>query len=252
MDDFNSEDLDSFLLDVISTEADIPKPKINKSPNRINAENFILKYLDKIVSGKKNTILYKELFDSMTNEEFDKFMTSLKDGTGNLSIVVPQGDESIKCSVENNYKIAEELGVKFFQKLEMGENDGIPAYKTTIDYMIVKLPIRRAAQLLSKKISLSEHDNKIDPLTGQVISESRSSKLTYPELQVLLGQGFNVGLRELMKIRGGDIGIGNALSKVLYDKGTVTQAELEMYSTGVQSTKTLKVYLNGAHIKNTL
>lgn len=242
---------DEYLYDVINAEADA-LPKINKTPNRIIAEKYILEYIDKIVSGKKNTILYKELFDSMTNDEFEKFMISLRDGTGNLSIVVPQGDESIKCSVENNYKIAKELNVKFFQKLDVEENDEIPAYKTTNDYMIVKLPIRRAAQLLSKKISLSEHDNKIDPLTGQVISESRSSKFTYPELQVLLGQGFNVSLRELMKVRGGDIGIGNALNKILYDRGNVTQAELEMFSTGVQSTKTLKVYLNGAHIKNTL
>lgn len=243
--------VDRMIPDMISRESDV-KSKVVKTPNRIEAENFILKYIDKIVSGKKNTLLYKELFDSMTNEEFEKFMISLRDGTGNLSIVVPQGDENIKCSVENNYKVANELKVNFFQKLDVAENGEIPAYKTTNDYMIVKLPIRRAAQLLSKKISLSEHDNKIDPLTGQVISESRSSKMTYPELQVLLGQGFNVSLRELMKIRGGDIGIGNALNKVLYDKGLVTQAELEMFSTGVQSTKTLKVYLNGAHIKNTL
>ena len=228
----------------VSTEA-------STNPKRKAVEDFILKYIKRIVTGKENYELYELLFKSMTDKEFHKFMEDLRDKKATLSVIIPNGS-NIKVDVKNNFKIAKELGYDFFQRVRVEATDDIPAYTTPNKYMVVKLPIRRAAQLLTKKISIPEDNKKIDTLTGQVTSASKGSKLTNPELQVLLGLGLKKSILELMKHRGGDLGSHNAMNSILFNTGTVTQDEINQYSTKVESTKTLKAYLQAMHIKSTL
>ena len=149
-------------------------------------EDYILKYVDKISGSKENVSLYKELFAKMTDKEFDNFMVRLKNKEINLSLVLPTGmDQGV--SVENNYKVAKELGVNFFSNLHIGQNVNTPAYTTPNKFLVCKLPVRRAAQLLSKKISIPSNARQTDYMTGQVSSDSRASSLTLPELQVMIG-----------------------------------------------------------------
>ena len=219
---------------------------------RKQVEDLILKYISKIVTGDENVNLYKELFKSMSDKQFDEFMHKLKNKEINLSIIVPNGNKKIKVSLENNYKIAKEMGFDFFQPLIFGPDGDLPGYKTPNKYMVMKLPVKRAAQLLSKKISIPKDNKSIDNLTGQVANDSRASKLSNPELQILLGMGLEKSLIELLKMRGGDQGEQRAMTGLLYKDGMVTQNEVSRYSTGVTSTKTLKSYFIGMHIKSTL
>lgn len=219
---------------------------------RKQVEEYILKYIGKIVTGEENINLYKDLFKSMSDKEFDEFMHKLKDKQITLSIIVPNGYKNTKVSVENNFKVAKEIGYDFFQRIKVTGDSDIPDYITPNKYLVYKLPIKRAAQLLSKKISIPESDKKIDTLSGQVTGESKSSKLTLPELQILIGLGLKDSVKELMKIRGGDLGSTNAMTAMLYKQGMATQQNIEQYSTGVVSTKSLKAYLNSMHIRNTL
>ena len=59
-------------------------------------------------------------------------------------------------------------------------------------------------------------------------------------------------LKELLKTRGGDLQEFNALNAILYKTGSVTQAMLSHFQSGVVSTKTLNAYLLSAHIRSTL
>lgn len=225
---------------------------VHKDPKRKQVEEYVLKYIAKIVTGDENINLYKDLFNRMSDAEFKEWMEKLRDKKTTLSIVVPNGSKNIKCSVENNMKIAKELGFDFFQNLKVGETKDNPGYTTYNKYMVIKLPIKRAAQLLQKKISIAQNSNKIDSLTGQVTNESKASKMSNPETQVLLGLGMNKSLIELLKMRGGDTGAMDAMNRMLMTEGIAHQSDIEMYSKGVKSTKTLKSYFNSMHIKNTL
>ena len=188
---------------VVSTEA-------SKNPKRKQVEDFILKYIKRIVTGKENVELYELMFKSMSDKEFHKFMEDLRDKKATLSVIIPNGS-NIKVDIKNNFKLGKELGYDFFQRIKVEATEDIPAYITPNKYMILKLPIKRAAQLLSKKISIPEDNTKIDTLTGQVTNSSKGSKLTNHELQVLLGLGLKKSLVELMKHRGGALGSNNAL-----------------------------------------
>jgi hypothetical protein len=219
--------------------------------NRKQTEELILKYIDEFVPGGANKKLYEDLFKSMNNKEFEEFMVKLRDNKITLSVIVPNGSD-IKVSVENVIKTTKKLGYNFFQHLVVKNEKDLPPYKTPNKFLVVKLPIKRAAQLLSKKISIPKHNRSIDLTTGQVTGDSKASKLTAPEIQMLVGMGLSNSIKELMKYRGGDLGSLNAMNNLLYKQGHVNNDVLDQYSTGVVSTKTLDSYFKASHIKSTL
>ena len=226
--------------------------EVSKSAKRRQVEDYILRYIAKIVSGDHNVKLYKDLFDRMSDKEFHEYMVKLKNKEITLSIIVPNGSKDIKVDINNNIKIAKELGFNFFQNLNFGKNGDIPAYTTPNEYMVIKLPVKRAAQLLDKKISIARDPNDVSSLTGQVTGDSKSSKISGPEIQVLIGIGCKQSLVELLKIRGGDLGAGNAMEQMIIQSGHARQEDAVRYSTGVKSTDTLRNYFVGAHINSTL
>lgn len=221
------------------------------TPKRKQTQEYILSYMKKIFKKDNNYNLYKNLFDKMNDQEFDEFMQGLRDGTITLSCVISTND-SDEVDPKRNISIGKELGFNFFQKIRVSGSDNLPDYTTPNEYLVLKLPIRRAAQLLVKKISLPEDDNTIDNLTGQVTNKSKGSKISLPEIQVLAGIGMKEALNELVKIRGGDLGSARALKGYLERGLPATQKEINLYSTGVESTKTLNSYLNGMHIKSNI
>lgn len=223
-----------------------------KHSRRKEVEEFVLKYIGKITNNnEQNLQLYKDLFKRMNNDQFDKFMNRLKNNEIHFSVIVPPGN-SVDINVKNNLKIAPELGVEFYQRLKHSPRGDIPGFTSNEERLIIKLPIKRASQILTKKISVQENSLNRDTLTGQVTGNSRACKLTYPEIQILSGYGLKDVLIELLKSRGGDQGEGNAMDAMLLKLGRADQQTLRRYSTGVRSTKTLKSFLLSMHIRSTL
>jgi len=221
------------------------------TPKRKSVQDYILKYVGAIVSGNENVKLYEDLFSRMTDEEFDTFMQRMKKGEVHISVVVPN-DGKVRVSVENNFKVANQLGHKFFQRVKVTNHPDYPDHLLPVESLTMVLPIRRAQQLLAKKISIPEHNMSIDNLTGQVAGDSRAGSLTYPEQQIMLSMGMKETALELAKIRGGDQGAAKALNDKLYRDGKASQEEVNAFSTTVGSTKALNNYLLGMHISSTL
>lgn len=223
-----------------------------KNHKRLEVEKFILNYISRLVTGNENVELYKHLFNSMNDQQFNKFMEDLRDGNKFLSVIIPNGSNKIKVDINNNIKLAKELGFDFFQRLYIKNNPDLPDHLTPNKYMLLKLPVRRASQLVSKKISIPVDNKSVDMLTGQVTGKSKGAMLTNPELQILLGLGLKDSIKELMKMRGGDTGEAMAMNNMLFSQGHISQRAAESYSTEVKSKKTLKSYFNGMGIKSTL
>lgn len=243
--------LDKYINTNVTTE-DIAISIEAPNPKRKTVEDFIIKYIGKIVTGDQNVNLYREMFKRMNDKDFDQFMIDLRDGKKHLTIIIPNGMKEIKTDLQNNMKIAKELGFEFYQRLQITGSKTMPDYITPNKYLVVKLPVKRASQLLSKKISIPKDNKSRDLLTGQVTGDSRAAKLTNPEVQILLGLGLESSIKELMKFRGGDLGAGTALNNDLMRYGRGSQANSANMSTGVVSTKTLKQFFQAMHIRSTL
>jgi hypothetical protein len=219
--------------------------------NRAKAQGFIVEFIEKIAPNTENGNIYRTIFAAMSDKDFDAFITDLESGKKKLAIISPNFSKN-GLSTERNLAVAKELDHKFFQKLWIGGKDDVPTYLTPNEYLVIDLPVRRASQLLTKKISVPKHNRVIDSLTGQPTGESKGAKISYPELQVCAAMGLEDTMVELMKYRGGDARGHAALNGILSKYGKVNQAVLANYASGVESTNTVKTFLLACHLKSTL
>lgn len=219
--------------------------------NRKGAEAIILTYINKMLPGSENTQIYKDLFASMNDKEFDQFMKDLESGEKTLAVIDPNFSKN-GLNTQRNIAIAKELGHNFFQRVWIEGEGDMGTYLTPIPYLVVDLPLRRQAQLLVKKISIPEDNKSIDDFTGQPTGKSKGSKISYPETQVLAAKGLNNCLLEMLKFRGGDVRGFDAMNTYISRNGGVSLKSIEHLATGVESTKTLKIFLQSMHLQNTL
>ena len=219
--------------------------------NRKAAESFILDFIKDIDTSGYNTEQYKIIFKNMSDKDFDTYMKNIRDGKATLVLFKPLY-EAKGISIENNLKIAPKYKLEFFEHLIYTNNEDSPDYKTPIKYLVVDLPYRRQSQTLVKKISVPDNNKVIDELTYQPTGDSKGAKISYPELQVLIGMGLENSISELIRFRGGDRNGFNAYNSMFLRYGNANLKTLENYSTGVESTKTLKTYLTAMHLSNTI
>lgn len=215
--------------------------------DREGAQAFILQYIEELLPGSANTQIYKDLFASMSDEDFDSFMKSIDKGEKNLALIAPNLSKP-SLSVERNHEIAKKLGHSFYQRVWIQGTGDTPTYLTPIPYMVVKLPLRRQAQLLVKKISIPADNNSVDDFTGQPTGKSKGSKMSYPETIILAANGLDSTLNEFLKFRGGDLKGFTAMNKSIAKTGGVSLKAIEPYSSGVESTRYLKTLLNSMHL----
>ena len=219
--------------------------------NRKKTEAFILDCIEYMLPGGFNKNLYVEKFKEMNDKEFDAFMKRLEDGSEHLVIVAPNlvGTD---LSIERNIILAKKLKHNFFERIWIKGMEGMPDHLSPIEYFIVDLPIRRASQVLKKKISIPEHSKTVDKLTGQPTGDSKGAKVSFPELQVLMAMGMEKSSEEFFKYRGGDLGGYRALRTMLSKYGYSQMQALAPYATGPESTKTFKAILTSAHLSTNL
>jgi len=218
---------------------------------RKETEEFIVKYIKKISPKSNNGSIYEELFKTMSDKDFDAFINDLETEVKFLVMTIPNFSKN-DISVENNLSIAKELNHNFFEKIWIEGKEDMPTYLTPIEYLIVDLPLRRASQMLIKKISVPDDNRVIDAITGQPTGESKGAKISYPELQVASAMGLEKSMIELMKFRGGDIKGNNALNGLISKYGSANQETLMRYESGVESTNTVRTFLTACHLKSTL
>lgn len=219
--------------------------------NREAATALILKNLEAILPGNSDTPRYKAFLEGLSAKAFDDYMLALKSGDKWLTLTAPNFAKST-LSLERNMEVAKKLGISFFHKLWIEGDDETPTYLTPIEYLVVKLPFRVAAQRLAKKMSIPKTQRVVNSLTGQPTGSSKGASISYPELRVCAAMGLEKSMVELMKYRGGDIRGGAALNASLMRTGRANQETLSHFASGVQSTSTLKTYLISAGLQNTL
>lgn len=218
--------------------------------NRQKTQDFIVQYIGKL-TGNVNVGLYEKKFSSMSDEDFDLFMKDLRERKQRLCLIDANfGPE--RLTVKRNIEVAKELGKSLFQRVWVSQEPGKPAYLTPNEYIVTIMPLRRQAQVLSKKVSIPEDNNSVDDFTGQPTGKSKGSKISYPETQVLASFGLNNSITELLKYRGGDERGFAAMNTMIDRTGSVNLKSIEPYAGGVKSTQTLKSLLTGMHFNVTI
>lgn len=214
--------------------------------NRKAAEALILEVIAKISNHPENVGFYKDKFSKMKDAEAVQFYRDLIDGKIALSIVEPNMTDRPNVDRRKIVDVAKELGVEFEQRLWIEGKAGLPAYLTPIKFPVYLVPVRRASQSLTKKISVPPHTRVRDLLTGQVTGESKGASVSGPENQLMGAMGAEQAAIEMGKFRGGDARGEAAFVALLSKTGRASQKVLDQFSSGVQVTAALRTFLTAA------
>lgn len=215
--------------------------------NRKAAQNYLIEWIERILPNGGNKAIYQAMFDRMSDDDFDEFITRLEQGEERPSITVPNLKD-VKLSFERNLEVADALGHNFFERICIDEGNDIPPYMSNDAYLIVDLPVRRQAQLHEKKVSIPEDNKSVDDLTGQT---TKGSKISYPEVQILAALDLKENLKELMKARGGDTVLFNAMNTSIARTGGVSLNAVDTGNTETTANVTLRTLLTCMHLKST-
>ena len=214
-------------------------------------EEFIIKYINKLDPSGENKKIYSARFKEMSNSEFKEMMEAIKNEGFILPIFAPN-QSKVKLSTERAIKTGKELGHSFFEKLRLTDSSTGQLFLTPLEYMVIDLPVRRQAQLLTKKIRIPESNKTIDSLTDQATGPSKGSSLSFPELQVLVGKGMDKTIEELIKVRGGDTKAYNQFTQSIVKTGSGSTEAARQLESRVKSVETLSIILKGMHLDNNL
>lgn len=218
---------------------------------RKQAEQVLLTMIEELAPGSPNTQMYRDMLAGMSDEQFDEFIKGLK--SGDKFLVIQQHNLDKKyISVERNLKLARKWGHEFFEKIWLDPKNGAPRYLSNERYLIIRLTLRRLAQILQKKISIPENNRSIDLLTGQPTGASKGSKISYSELQILQARDLPNTITELIKYRGGDLIGFAAMNDQIHKTGGASIDSLSKLGTETKSNVVLHTYLTSMHLESTL
>jgi hypothetical protein len=217
--------------------------------SRETIEKELYSLLDEITFDTSNSDRYKALFKGMSLDEFRKFFAAIGRGEKKLPIFIPPHGKA-RMDFTTIVKVGERLGLNFYGRI-IEEVDGVK-FVSKNEALVLKTHIRRLAQTLDAKISVSEGDSKIDALSGQVTSGAKAASISAVELSVLVDGGMTKTAAELATVRGGDSGAYAYLKGSTSNTGTASLGVSMRYRTGVGSKRAVKMLLMAKHIGTNL
>lgn len=224
--------------------------KVISSANKAAAIDEIIEVCNAIYPYDESMKVLRAGLEKMSNEEFTAYLVRLRNEEDVIPLIVPNG-KGPTLSLNRNLKIAKQIGHNFFQRLWLPDGNG-GEYLTPHECFIVQLPVRRMAQIISKKAQIPQDDKTIDDLTGQPTGASKGAKISFPEVQTYTALGLDDTLLEFMKYRGGDEAGYRAFTGSIKSNGGVSMDAVKHEAGGVTSVKTVSIYLTGMHLSNTL
>lgn len=220
--------------------------------NRKKATDFIVNMMKEIIPGDTfNSDLKKKQLNALSDEEFKKFMEDVRDGKEWITFYAPNLD-TLKVDIDNNIRVGKMLGHNFFDRLWWV--DPVTGRRTLSihESFIVDIIVRRQSQLQSSKESIPLDNKARDDISGQVTSDSKGSKLSYPEVQTLLVQELECAIVEMIKFRGGDLEALREMELQIMQTGTADYDSLMQLGSRAKIIDVMGAYLEAMHLRHNL
>ena len=221
--------------------------------NRKEIEKLIYDTFDAIDPSGNNTTKYRELYQPMSDAQFEKHMKEfLSNDDENFILDIVEFEHDL--NLEKCEAAAKVLGIPlaedvFMPHLTMNKKQVVVSkQKCLVGWFNVKRP----QQLLHKKNGLAMSNDKISPITGQVVGEDKDARDSDIEAAMLVSLGCDKILQELHGPRADDSIMKRQMTQDIITKGYVLLDELENNPANKTSLVTLDVYLTSMGIKSDL
>lgn len=222
---------------------------------RKEAENILYKTMDALDPSGANTKAYKDLFATMSDAKFIKFVSSMFDDE-TINFTMNMVDYEREMHLECAEDAAKLLGVPLEEHLIL------PHLNMDIEHPVVtKTPCivgwhidKRMQQTNIKKNSTSIHISERSATTGQVVGHDKNGRNTDNENAALMVLGADNIAKELNGFRADGIKRKNFAYASIMNKGYVSLEEVEAQA-GIEdriALQTVDVMYKGMHIQTDL
>lgn len=212
--------------------------------NRAYIEKLIYDTFDAIDPSGVNTNKYKNIFSTMNDQEFEKYMKNfLKDDNENFILDIVEFEHDLK--MDNCEKAAKVLGIPLMEYVYMPhltmdkKHVVVSKEKCLVGYINVK----RTQQLLHKKNGLSISNTRVSATTGQVVDKDKNARDSDIEASMLVSLGADKILQELHGPRSDDPIMKREMNQSIATKGYVMLDELTNLPTNKITLNTVNTYL---------
>lgn len=221
--------------------------------NRAHIEQIIYDTFDALDPTGKNTTKYRELFRTMDDKEFTRYMKNFLDNDNeNFALDITEYENDIK--MEYCEKAAKVLGVPLMEYVFMPHltMDKSHVISTKEKCLVGYFNVKRTQQFLTKKNGISVSNEKKSALTGQVVNKDKNARDSDIEAFMLVALGADKILQELHGPRSDDHVMKREMVQSISTKGYVLLDELTNLSTNKITLTTVDTFLMGMGLKSDL
>jgi hypothetical protein len=221
--------------------------------NRKEIEKIIYDTYDLMDPSGNNSAKYQTMFSSMNDKEFEKFMKEFLANDEEqfiLDIVEFEHGLNFSCCEA----AAKALGVPLMEHVYMPhlsmdkKNVIVSKEKCLVGYINLK----RTQQLLHKKNGLSVSNEKVSPITGQVVGDDKNARDSDMEATLLVALGADKILQEFHGPRADDVVMKRELRQSIAEKGYVELDELTNLSLNKMTLNTVNTFILSSNLKSDL
>lgn len=220
---------------------------------RKKMEELIYKFFDAFDKSGKNTKKYKELFQPMSNTQFDNYFKAFF-ADENAYLILDICDYEYSITLEDIERASKVINVPLF------ENVYCPHLTMDREHVVVTkepvpvgyLNIKRTQQTINKKNGISTNIDRRSTLTSQVTGADKNGRESDLENTMLVSMGLENTLRELNGPRSDDMVMKQQMLQDIATNGYVRLQDLDSDVTNKTTLNTVNVFLLGMGLNSDL
>ena len=220
---------------------------------RKKMEDLIYKFFDAFDKSGKNTKRYKELFQPMSNTQFDNYFNAFF-ADENAYLILDICDYEYSISLEDIERASKVLKIPLFENVYMPhltmEKDKVVVTKEPVP--VGYLNIKRTQQTINKKNGISTNIDKRSTLTSQVTGSDKNGRESDLENSMLVSMGLENTLRELNGPRSDDMVMKQEMLQDIALNGYVSLKDLDSDVNNKTTLNTVNVFLLGMGLDSDL
>lgn len=220
---------------------------------RKKIEELVYKVFDALDKSGTNTTYYKEIFESMSDEQFKRFMDKfVKDPNEYIILHISEYEHTPR--LEDCGRASEVLGIPLMETVYMPhismDKKNIVATKEKC--LVGYINVKRTQQMVSKKTGMSTSSSKRNVLTNQLTQKDKNGRDSDTETMILITQGADNILKELHGPRSDDNQMKNKMLEDISTNGFTQMTEIESRPQDKQSLNLVDAFFLGMQIKTNL
>lgn len=215
---------------------------------RKKAEELIYSIMDTMDKTGMNTAYYKEKFNKMTDEQFQKWAAKplpIRFHTKPFEVEPSMSD--IEDSLNKlNTPLLEKVALPYLYVNKEGE----PVWSK--EAMVVYIHIKKMKQFITKKNSTPLSIENRDMKSGLLVSHDKGGKTSDREMEALTVMGMNETMKEMSTYRADFMNAKSIAYQTISTTGKLSQRELDIENKDSLSKNMLNSFLIGSLLNSNI